>query len=106
MKARLAKLIDVKSIVTLMLTIVFCVLCLIGTLPMEFLTIYTVVIGFYFGTQAQKKADTTAGGYTGPQQGMTLSETAEPIYATTDPMTTEKTHPPDDEAMAKAGFEY
>ena len=57
MKEKLAKLIDVKSIVTLLLTVVFCVLCLIGTLPTAFLSIYTMVMGFYFGTQSQKKAD-------------------------------------------------
>ena len=57
MKEKIAKLIDVKSIVTLLLTVVFCALCIIGTLPTEFLTIYTVIIGFYFGTQSQKKAE-------------------------------------------------
>ena len=57
MKEKIAKLIDVKSIVTLLLTVVFCVLCVMGTLPMEFLTIYTVIIGFYFGTQSRKKED-------------------------------------------------
>ncbi len=60
MKEKLTKLIDVKSIVTLLLTVVFCVLCLIGTLPTAFLSIYTMIIGFYFGTQAQKKADVKA----------------------------------------------
>ena len=105
MKEKLARLIDVKSIVTLLLTVVFCVLCLIGILPTEFLTIYTVIIGFYFGTQAQKAAQPT-NGYTGPQQGVTLPETSEPIYTTTDPMTAEKTHPPDDEATAKVDFGY
>ena len=57
MKEKIAKLIDVKSIVTLLLTVVFCVLCVMGRLPTEFLTIYTVIIGFYFGTQTQKKAE-------------------------------------------------
>lgn len=57
MKEKIAKLIDVKSIVTLLLTVVFCALCVMGTLPTEFLTIYTVIIGFYFGTQSQKRAE-------------------------------------------------
>ena len=61
MKEKIAKLIDVKSIVTLLLTVVFCVLCVMGRLPTEFLTIYTVIIGFYFGTQSQKKAATDPG---------------------------------------------
>ena len=54
-KKRAAKLIDVKSIVTLCLTIVFCVLSLIGVVSQEFLAIYTMIIGFYFGTQAKKE---------------------------------------------------
>jgi hypothetical protein len=58
MKEKLAKLIDVKSIMTLSLTIVFCVLALTGVIDgKEFQTIFTVIVGFYFGTQAQKKAD-------------------------------------------------
>jgi hypothetical protein len=59
MKERLAKLIDVKSIVTLLLTGVFCYLSVIGKLPSEFLTIYTTVIAFYFGVQYAKTGQTT-----------------------------------------------
>lgn len=56
MKNRLAKLINVKSIVTIALTTVFSVLSLKGRItPESFLTIFTVVIGFYFGTQAKKE---------------------------------------------------
>ena len=52
LKKRLANLLTVKSIVTVALTIVFSVLALRGTISgTEFLTIFTVVIGFYFGTQ-------------------------------------------------------
>ena len=52
MKKRLANLLTVKSIVTVTLTIVFSVLALRGTISgTEFLTIFTVVVGFYFGTQ-------------------------------------------------------
>jgi hypothetical protein len=51
---RLAKLIDVKSLVTICLTIVFCVMALKGSLSQEFMTVYTVVIAFYFGTQYAK----------------------------------------------------
>lgn len=57
MKERLAKLIDVKSLVTISLTIVFCYLCIAGRLPSEFLTIYTTVIAFYFGVQYAKKTN-------------------------------------------------
>lgn len=52
LKKRLANLITVKSIVTITLTAVFSVLAFRGTISgTEFLTIFTVVIGFYFGTQ-------------------------------------------------------
>lgn len=54
MKNRLAKLIDVKSIVTLLLTFVFCYLAVIGKIPGDFMTIFAVIISFYFGTQSTK----------------------------------------------------
>lgn len=56
MSERLNKLLTVKSIVTIMLTIVFSVLALKGTISgTEFLTIFTTVIAFYYGTQSAKK---------------------------------------------------
>ena len=56
MLKKLSKLIDVKSLVTLALTTVFCVLALTDRLSAEqFLTVFTVVISFYFGTQYEKK---------------------------------------------------
>lgn len=56
MKEKLIKLIDVKSIVTIIMTGVFCTLCVQGKVSSEqFLTIFTVVISFYFGTQSAKK---------------------------------------------------
>lgn len=56
MQNRLANLLTVKSIVTIVLTAVFSALSLRGTISgTEFLTIFTVVIGFYFGTQTEKK---------------------------------------------------
>ena len=55
MKQKFAKLIDVKSIVTILLTAVFCVLAVKDDISSEqFLNIFTVVISFYFGTQYQK----------------------------------------------------
>ena len=51
----ISKLIDVKSIVTLVLTAVFSALSLNGKISTEqFQTVFTVVISFYFGTQYQK----------------------------------------------------
>lgn len=52
---RLASLMSVKSIVTLILTVVFTVLALRGNITgQDFLTIFLMVISFYFGTQSQK----------------------------------------------------
>lgn len=53
---RAANLLSVKSIVTLTLTLVFAWMSLRSLVSAEqFLTVFTVVIGFYFGTQAQRK---------------------------------------------------
>lgn len=58
MKERLDKLLTVKSIVTLLLSIIFAVLSIRGTISgQEFLTIFTVVISFYFGTQKVKEKE-------------------------------------------------
>lgn len=55
---RLLKLLAVKSIVTIILTAVFAYLSVTGHVSTEqFLTVFTVVIAFYFGTQAEKKAN-------------------------------------------------
>lgn len=54
-KDRLAKLIDVKTLVTFALTAAFVYLAVTGQIePQVFLTIYTMVIGFYFGTQHER----------------------------------------------------
>lgn len=45
---------DVKSIVTLALTAVFACQAVRGEVSQDFMMIYTTVIAFYFGTQAQK----------------------------------------------------
>lgn len=50
------RLVSIKSIVTLTLTVVFSVLALRGVIGGDqFLTIFTTVIAFYFGTQAEKR---------------------------------------------------
>lgn len=57
LKKRAANLLTVKSIVTVTLTAVFAYLAVCGHVTTEqFLTVFTVVIAFYFGTQAEKKA--------------------------------------------------
>ena len=56
LKGRLARLLDVKSLVTFLMSAVFAALALRGDISgQEFQTVFTVVIGFYFGTQAQKQ---------------------------------------------------
>lgn len=52
---KIANLINVKTIVTLLLTIVFCILALKSIISGEqFLVIFTTIIAFYFGTQHEK----------------------------------------------------
>ena len=53
-KKRLASLLSVKSLVTLALTVTFCVLTVMGQVTQEFNTVYLMVIAFYFGTQNAK----------------------------------------------------
>lgn len=49
------KLLAVKSIVTIVLTAVFAYMSITGSIGADqFLTIFTVVVSFYFGTQAEK----------------------------------------------------
>ena len=58
MKSRLDKLLSIKSLVTLAMTGIFCVLALRGSLSgQEFLTVFSTVIAFYFGTQTAKKEE-------------------------------------------------
>lgn len=51
---RIANLISVKSIVTMVLTGVFAYMAAVGSISQDFMTIYAVIIAFYFGTQSQK----------------------------------------------------
>lgn len=56
MKEKLAKLIDVKSIVTIILTAMFAYLSVQGKVSADqVITIYTMIISFYFGIQSTKK---------------------------------------------------
>ncbi len=55
MKERLSKLLTVKSIVTIILTAVFAYLAVTGVITGDqVLTVFSVVISFYFGTQYEK----------------------------------------------------
>jgi len=56
-KKRLGNLLSVKSLVTLVLTGVFAYMAVAGKISQDFMTIYAVIIAFYFGTQSQKLQD-------------------------------------------------
>lgn len=56
-KKRLGNLLSVKSLVTLVLTGVFAYMAVAGKISQDFMTIYAVIIAFYFGTQSQKIQD-------------------------------------------------
>ncbi len=55
LQKRLTNLLSVKSLVTLTLTGVFAFLSAAGKMSQEFMSIYTMVVGFYFGTQSARK---------------------------------------------------
>ena len=55
---RLSNLLSVKSMVTLVATIVFAVLSARGDISSkDFMSIFIMIIGFYFGAQSQKAQD-------------------------------------------------
>lgn len=54
---RISALLSVKSLVTLCLTLVFAYMAITGSISQDFMTIYAVIIAFYFGTQSQKIQD-------------------------------------------------
>ena len=60
-KKRIANLLSVKSIVTLVLTVVFAYMAVTNKISQDFMTIYAVIIAFYFGTQSQKVQDAVEG---------------------------------------------
>lgn len=54
---RIAALLSVKSLVTLVLTGVFAFMACTNQISQDFMTIYAVIIAFYFGSQSQKLQD-------------------------------------------------
>jgi len=51
---RLGNLLSVKSIVTIVLTFVFSYLAIRQEISQDMMTVYMVIIAFYFSTQAEK----------------------------------------------------
>lgn len=61
---RIAALMSVKSLVTLTLTGVFAFMACTNQISQDFMTIYAVIIAFYFGSQSQKLQDVLDSGGT------------------------------------------
>ena len=59
MKEKLAKLINVKSIVTILLTLVVCYLAIAKGFDIK--EIYLMIIAFYFGTQLKENKTESEG---------------------------------------------
>lgn len=67
---RLAALLSVKSIVTIVLTGVFAFLAITGVVAgTDFLTVFLMVVSFYFGSQSQKLQDAIESGSGGKSEG-------------------------------------
>jgi 4-hydroxybenzoate polyprenyltransferase len=54
MKEKLASLIEVKKLIALVLTLVFCLLAFRNEINTSFMAIYTMIVGFYFGQSTAK----------------------------------------------------
>ena len=59
MKDKISKLINVKSIVTIVLTLVVAYKAITGQMDIE--QIYLMIIAFYFGTQHEKNKNESEG---------------------------------------------
>lgn len=56
MKEKLISLLGVKSIITIMISIVFCYLGVVGKIaPDKFQDLFYIVISFYFGSQVTRR---------------------------------------------------
>jgi uncharacterized membrane protein len=53
---KLKALIEVKKLIALLFTIVFCVLAFRNEVNTYFMSIYTMIIGFYFGQSSTRQA--------------------------------------------------
>lgn len=54
---RLANLISVKSLVTIALTVTFCILTVQDKILENFMNVYTMIVTFYFVKQLNKEGD-------------------------------------------------
>ena len=91
---KLAALINVKTVVTFMVMVVFVVLALTGSISADnAMIIISMVVSFYFGTQHQKTSPATAPTtvYTNPVA--VIHEQATPVTASVDNATYSKIRP-------------
>ena len=58
---KIANLLSVKSLVTIALTITFCVLTIQNAIPENFMNVYTMVVTFYFVKQLNTETNNGAG---------------------------------------------
>lgn len=83
--SHIVNLIKIDSLMTLTLTAVFSILALNGTISAEvFMGVYTVIVGFYFGTKKGKdKAESELKGSSEKEQ-----ETSETVQNVSNPSST------------------
>lgn len=55
MSNKLANLLEVKKLIALLLSLAFIYLAIKGTFQPEFVSIYTMIIGFYFGSSNERQ---------------------------------------------------
>lgn len=91
---KLAELINVKTMVTLAVMVVFVVLTLTGAIGADnAMIIISMVVSFYFGTQHQKAAPAAAPTATYTEPVAVAQEQTTPVTAGVDRATYYKTHP-------------
>ena len=91
---KLAALINVKTMVTFTVMVVFVVLALKGAIsPDNAMIIISMVVSFYFGTQHQNAAPAAAPVATYVEPVAVVQEQAKPVTASVDHATYNKTHP-------------
>lgn len=91
---KLAALINVKTVVTFMVMVVFVVLALTGSISADnAMIIISMVVSFYFGTQHQKATPTAAPTATYTEPVAVIPEQAAPVDGSVDNFTYNQIHP-------------
>ena len=91
---KLSALINVKTVVTFMVMVVFVVLALTGSISADnAMIIISMVVSFYFGTQHQKAAPAAVPTATYTEPVAVVTEQTTPVTASVDNFTYSQTHP-------------